>query len=195
MIDEGNAAAISIRAVTKRAGVSPTAFYLHFQSRDELIRACLELCFADFRDALRAAAAGIEDPRERLLGAGRAYIEFAREHPERYALIFGAAPLPPERSSGFSGQPGRPVGPAPEAPEQPGPLAPASDAFQDLVTLVLDHLAAGDPRREEADTLATGIWSGLHGFVMLRRARPAVGWPSDSEFAVRLASAWLGDRT
>lgn len=177
MIDEGKAAALSIRAVTKRAGVSPTAFYLHFETRDELIRACLERSFAAFRDALRTATADVEDPRERLLRAGLSYIEFARSHPERYALIFGT--LEPLPTTDITGPQGRPVA--------------GGAAFEDLVALVLANLPADDPRREEAETLARGIWSGLHGFVMLRYSRPAVGWPSDREFAARLASAWLGE--
>jgi AcrR family transcriptional regulator len=177
MVDEGQAAAISIRAVTKRAGVSPTAFYLHFANREQLIWACIERSFAVFRDALRSAAAKRELPRDRLLESGLAYIEFARTYPERYALIFGARePLAVDET---------------DEPEEN--LVVGGDAFRDLIELVSDNLAAaGDPvPPEEAELRARGIWAGLHGFVLLRYSRPTIGWPEDREFATRLAAAWL----
>lgn len=175
MIDEGQVGAISIRAVTKRAGVSPTAFYLHFASREELLMACVERSFAAFRDSLREAAAAAEAPRDRLLQSGLAYIEFARAYPERYALIFGAAqPVPGSDLTTPEGKP-----------------AVGGDAFEDLVQLVTANLA-GDVPREEAELRARGIWAGLHGYVMLRYTRPAIGWPEDRVFATRLADAWLG---
>ncbi len=175
MVDEGLVQGTSIRAVTRRAGVSPTAFYLHFESREELMAACVERCFVAFRDAIREAAAAEQDPRARLLAAGVAYIRFAEEWPERYGLIFGAGP-----GGGSTG--------GIELSEKP---PAADDAFGDLVGRILEYLPPADPRREEADTLAKGIWSGLHGFVTLRHLRPGIEWPDDEDFARRLASAWL----
>jgi AcrR family transcriptional regulator len=178
-IDErGDASGISIRSVTKGAGVSPTAFYLHFENREELLAACVERSFAEFRDAMRAAVAQAAGPWDQLIRAGLAYMDFARTRPARYLLIFGA----PTREPGLSGM--EPL---------PKPAA-GTDAFEDLVGLIADYLGPDDPRREEAETLAKGIWSGLHGFVTLRHSRPGMTWPPDEEFARRLAEAWLGGR-
>ena len=78
----------------------------------------------------------------------------------------------------------------PEAePEKP---TAANDSFNDLVALVEDYLPADDPRRQDADTLARGIWSGLHGYVTLSQTRTGMGWPPEDEFVQRLAHAWLG---
>lgn len=173
MIDEGiDPTQVSIRAVTKRAGVSPTAFYLHFASHDELLHAMVERCFTEFRDAVREGAAKAGDPAGRLAGAGQAYMSFARRWPARYALNFVFV-RPAEG----------------EAPEKPGA---ADDAYNDLVTLVLDYLGPDDPRRAQAELLARGIWSGLHGYVGLSQARTGAGWPSEEEFSDRLREAWLG---
>ena len=60
------------------------------------------------------------------------------------------------------------------------------------MALVLDYLGDDDPRRDEADFLARGIWSGLHGYVTLSQTRTGIGWPREDEFAARLAQAWLG---
>ena len=176
MIDEGtDPAALSIRAVTKRAGVSPTAFYLHFAHRDELVAAMIDRCFTEFRDAVRKGAAGATDPGDRLDRSGLAYADFARRWPARYALNFLFM---------------KPADGEDEAPEKP---VAANDSFNDLVTLVLDYLPEDDPRRDEAEFLARGIWSGLHGYVSLSRTRTGMGWPAEDEFVPRLSRAWLGE--
>lgn len=173
LIDEGtDPARVSIRAVTRRAGVSPTAFYLHFDTREDLLRAMVERCFTEFRDAVRAGVSKAEDPASRLTQAGLAYTRFARRWPARYALNFVFV---------------RPAEGDP--PDKPGA---ADDAFNDLLALVLDHLGENDLRRSDADLLARGIWSGLHGYVSLSQARPGAGWPSEELFVTALGDAWLG---
>lgn len=174
MLDEGtDPAQLSIRAVTRRAGVSPTAFYLHFENHDELMRAMVARCFTQFRDTVREGTDQGADPSGRLIAAGLAYTAFARRWPARYALNF----MFTEPAEG-------------EAPEKP---AAADDSFNDLVALVLDYLGTDDARRPDADFMARGIWSGLHGYVTLCAARTGMGWPSEQEFVDRLARAWLGD--
>ncbi len=173
MLDEGtDPAQLSIRAVTRRAGVSPTAFYLHFTNREALLTAMIDRCFTEFRDAVRAAAAEAADPAERLERAGLAYVDFAHRHPARYALNFVF--MKPAEG---------------DAPVKP---AAADDSFNDLGALVLDYLAEDDPRRGEIDLVARGIWSGLHGYVSLRQTRTGIGWPDPQEFVQALARAWLG---
>ena len=174
MIDEGtDPAALSIRAVTKRAGVSPTAFYLHFQNRDELLVAMIARCFTEFRDSVRAGVVDATGPEDRMIRAGMAYADFARRQPARYAMNFVFM---------------RPTDD--EAPKKP---QAADDSFNDLMALVLDYLREDDPRREEAEFLARGMWAGLHGYVTLSRTRSGMGWPREDEFVQRLAQAWLGE--
>ena len=173
MIDAGELAQISIRAVTKRAGVSPTAFYLHFENRDELLRACVDRCFVAFRDRIREATTEAPDGQA-LLGAGLGYIDFARQRPERYALIFGAD-----------------AAASPPSPDGEKPAA-AGDAFDDLISLVRGYVGGDSARGIGVEVLARGIWSGLHGYVTLRHARPAIDWPGEEDFARMLAEAWLG---
>jgi len=173
LLDEGtDPTKLSIRAVTRRAGVSPTAFYLQFENHDALVEAMIDRCFTEFRDAVRQGTAGATDPAARLTRAGLAYSDFARRRPARYALNF--------------------VFIKPAEGEAPAKPAAADDAFNDLVALVLDYLGDDDPRRDKADFLARGIWSGLHGYVTLSQTRTGIGWPREDEFVARLAQAWLG---
>jgi AcrR family transcriptional regulator len=175
LIDDGAAPAeVSIRGVTRRAGVSPTAFYLHFQNREELMRACVEKIFSDFRERTHAAAGGGGDPAARLINAGVAYITFAREQPERYGLIFGSN----WEEEGIKGDP-------------EDTIDVAAAAFTDLVELVAAYTGAAD-RSVDPDTLALAIWSGMHGFVTLCRASPAMAAPTAEEYATLLTEAWLG---
>ncbi len=144
--------ALTIRGVTKRAGVSPMAFYLHFEDHDALIVTVMERHFRSFLEAMRdgIAAAG-PDPRERLHASALAFMRFGLERPGEYVLVFEtAAQLPP--------------GP---------PAAAATDAFLFIVDLVREAgPGEADPRR-----VAIEVWSALHGTVLLRRNRPSFDWP------------------
>ena len=181
ILDDGHEPSeISIRGVTKRAGVSPTAFYLHFDDRDELMLALVERGFSDFRQWIQAGAERGSGPQERLVTAGAAYIAFSRELPERYRLIF-SADLDAEGIV-----------------EEPEDMPAAADAaFDDLIYLITEYLGLGKPP-ENADTLALGIWSGLHGYATLCHARPNMAVLNDGEaitdekYAALLASVWLG---
>jgi AcrR family transcriptional regulator len=146
-------AALTIRGVTKRAGVSPMAFYLHFDDRDALLEAVYERHFRGFLDHMRAAlAAAGPQPRARLHAAGLAYLRFGLENPGEYVLIFEtAAQLPP--------------GP---------PASSARDAFAFIVDLVREVR----PEEPEPRTVAIEVWSALHGTVLLRRNRPSFDWPA-----------------
>jgi len=174
--ERGDASHVTIRAVTKGAGVSPTAFYLHFASRDELVGALRGRGFEDFRSVLAdASASGGDDPVARLREAGLAYVRFARERPNVYALIFS------------------PLGPVDD--EDPQALGGAGFAsFMDLMGLVEAYLDHAGAEGADVQRLAIGIWTGLHGYVTLRYPSPSkkMDWPTDEEFAAGLAEAWLG---
>jgi len=92
---EGGPAALSLREVTRAAGVSPNAAYRHFTDREDLVRAvagAAQLALA------RAIVARVEDAPtnlgaaeasiERLRRVGLAYIDFARAEPGWFELAF-----------------------------------------------------------------------------------------------------------
>lgn len=168
--DHGDPSHVTIRAVTRHAGVSPTAFYLHFATRDALMSAVVERSFTEFREMVAEGARAGSDPPSRLRGAGRAYMRFARERPTLYAIIFG----PRDHAAGE------------DVPE------PGAEAFADLEALISDYLAPRDPEPDDVRRRALAIWSGLHGYLTLRHACGDLDWPDDAEFAANLAEAWLG---
>ena len=79
-LEKEGVAALSLREVARRAGVSHNAPYRHFPDRDALLAAL--------------AAEGFERLAERLVAnqgreMGAAYVRFALEHPQRFRLMFG----------------------------------------------------------------------------------------------------------
>ena len=172
VLDEvGDADRVSVRAIATRAGVSPTALYLHFPDRDALVAATVDAGFAAFNDALLTAAREHDDPRAALAAMGRAYLRFTAAQPALYAVLFSAR---------------RPLGPSPPRDVDRGA------SLDGLASL----LRACDPRldAEAASQKALDIWSALHGFAVLRTARDAMGWPPDDVYADRVLAAHLPPR-
>ncbi|MBJ7469785.1 MAG: TetR/AcrR family transcriptional regulator [Solirubrobacteraceae bacterium] len=179
LVDEqGGVAQLSIRAVTKRAGVSPMALYLHFADRGALVYALVARGFSEFRAAVLASRDAADGPRARIEAMGSAYLAFAREQPALYSVIFG--PLNPggdRKEAGDKPLTGEPIG---------------RESFEDLVEAVVACQAAGQARAGDAHDLAIGMWAALHGYATLRYARSGVGWPEEEAYARAVAAAWLG---
>lgn len=177
--EKGDAGALSIRQVTRHAGVSPMALYLHFSSLDDLVEAVIDHGFMRFRAALHAAAAGAapEGTRARMRALGLAYLRFAREEPALYSVIFGPHHPHADEATGEVEESG--VGMA---------------AFGDLVEAIAACQQAGEARQGDPHALAIGVWSTLHGFATLRHAHahPDLAWPDDEAFCEAVYSAWLG---
>jgi len=78
---------LSLRGVAHEMDYSHAALYEYFQSREELLGAVIYEGLCELRSAL--AAVSEERPAgERLRDMGLAYIEFARQSPEIFELVF-----------------------------------------------------------------------------------------------------------
>jgi AcrR family transcriptional regulator len=160
----GDADRVSVRAIARRAGVSPTALYLQFPDRDALVDAAVDAGFAAFNAQLIEAASGPAPARERLEAMGVAYVVFATRRPALYSVLFSAR---------------RPMH------ERPG--VPRQRAFEGLASLLgeVDRALTPDAARQ----LALLVWSSLHGYAMLRVARPHFEWPDAETYIRRLLTA------
>jgi AcrR family transcriptional regulator len=159
---------VSVRAVTARAGVSPTALYLHFESRELLFRAVSEECFTELGASQRAAAAAAGDgPREQLVAMGHDYLRFARERPGHYAVLF-------ERHL---------------TKQEPGEESKIGmEVFEILVEVIRN---CGVP---EDDAFDDGVllWMALHGRAAVASAMPDFPFPDEDHYIELLVARTLG---
>ena len=89
MLEKAGPEAISFRAIARGTGVSQTAPYNHFASKEQLLATLAAIGFRELEASQAAAtkkAGSAEAQVERL---GRAYVRFACGHPQLYRLMFG----------------------------------------------------------------------------------------------------------
>ncbi len=94
-IAEGDASALSLRAIARDMDITAPAIYRYFPDRDALVTALIVDAYTDFGDAQLTARDAIppDDLVGQLLATGRAYRQWALAHPQRFRLIFGT-PIP-----------------------------------------------------------------------------------------------------
>lgn len=86
--EDGHATGLSLRAVARRAGVSPGAPYRHYADRDALVSAVAAIGYAELAQCMAApnpCPASAED----LAAIGVAYVEFALRRSALFRLMFG----------------------------------------------------------------------------------------------------------
>jgi AcrR family transcriptional regulator len=162
---------LSVRAVTARAGVSPTALYLHFADKQALTRAVKERCYEALGTALRAAVAEHgDDAREQMRAMGHAYLRFAREQPGQYAILFET-----------------------HVPKGGLPPITLGDPGHEVLDLVLGTVAMSVDDETAAFEIGCLAWMALHGRAAIRAAMPTFPFPDDERFVELLVERCVGD--
>src|SRR5882757_11417219 len=88
LLEESGETALSLRAVARRAGVSPAAPYRHYADREALVSAVAALGYRELAERLAAAHPSPSTP-EQLTSVAVAYVQFALERPALFRLMFG----------------------------------------------------------------------------------------------------------
>jgi AcrR family transcriptional regulator len=169
---DGDVDALSLRGVAREAGVAAPSVYLHFASKEALLRAVVGAHFAALQQAIEAGVSSGRDPTSRLLAGCLAYCRYAGEHPRSYQLLFNT-PRPDIKDPGFAGTSG-------------------AAAFQTLVDGVAACIATGVARPGDPFRIATDIWSALHGAASLRRATTGFPWPPLEDQVRGILEAFTG---
>lgn len=88
-LERSESGPLSLRAIARDVGVSANAAYRHFADKDALLRALAAEGFRRF--ARRQADTLGPEPRALTVESARAYVEFARQHPALFRLMFSGA--------------------------------------------------------------------------------------------------------
>jgi len=154
---------LTIRGVTRAAGVHPQAFYLHFDNLDALLYAVYAAEFAELTRALQHAAAQAASGGPALRAMCQEYGRFALSQPARYRLLMSVRGQ--HHKDWAPGQ--LPGSPALELLRQ-GLAAASADA---------DRGAGQERHGYTPDQAVVLLWATLHGLVTLRVSRPSFPWP------------------
>ncbi|PCE26803.1 TetR family transcriptional regulator [Paraburkholderia acidicola] len=145
-------AALSMRKIADAIGYAPATLYLHFDSRDQIVRA---LCAEGYAQLLErfAPLAAIADPAERLKGLCRAYVAFGIEHPQSYRLIFMEDQSHTDAAFAGTAQ----------------AVDDSSDTASGLIARSLAQMKTAGrlPASADAAAWAEALWATLHGIVAL----------------------------
>jgi AcrR family transcriptional regulator len=139
LLEESGETALSLRAVSRRAGVSAAAPYRHYTDREALVSAVAALGYRELAERLAAAHPSPATP-EQLTSVALAYVQFALERPTLFRIMFSE---PCDRDND----------------ERLAATAAVGLYLREIVARVFP----------EADTeaMATAIWALVHGLAFL----------------------------
>ncbi len=146
LLEERGMAAVTLRAVGERAGVSRQAPYKHFADKEELLSVVAADYFGRMGEEMSGAAGVAGDAYGRLEAMVEAYVRFALANPHRRRLMCG-----------------------PEVNGSPYPVVheAAGAVYQRFVGVVAECQEAGDLPRGDPVKLAALMYATAHGAVEL----------------------------
>ena len=161
----GGPDAVSLRDVQRRAGVSNSAAYRHFNDRAALLNAISDYAAEQMADRMRTAIGAVgnsgnaaERARARFRATGTAYLDYALTEPGLFRVAF---------RNKFTAR-------------SPGSGAPAhSPPFQLLVKCLDDLVLTGTLRPANRPYSDIAAWSAVHGLAILLLDGPLHGLPPE----------------
>jgi AcrR family transcriptional regulator len=139
LLEESGETELSLRAVARRAGVSPAAPYRHYADREALVSAVAAVGYRELAERLAAAHPSPSTP-EQLATVAIAYVQFALERPALFRMMFGE---PCDRDN----------------EERVAATAAVSEYVRSIVERTFPQA--------DAEALATAIWALVHGLAFL----------------------------
>jgi AcrR family transcriptional regulator len=174
LIDDADVDSLTLRAVARRAGVSPAAPYHHFEDKAALLSSVALDGFV--RLAHLQASVRSRTPIRRVEELTAAYIRFALEHRAHYAVMMDSL----------------------QSADQPRPAVPLAAELEAAARLTFDHLvmaigaARPDLSIDETRRRGVQLWAQAHGTVAV--ADIAVGLDDRLNADVVVAGAKLASR-
>jgi len=172
LLAEGGDAALSLREVARRAGVSHNAPYRHFADKDALLAAIAAQGLLELARVTQDASARVpDDPIGQIVRTGWAYVKCGVDHPQHYGVMF----------TGIVGE-----------RERHTAMRAAEDrAYSVLVDIIASGQRAGVVRPGEPRQLAVVAWSLVHGLTQLLIERRLAAGPDGAEGLTRFCARAL----
>ena len=175
--------AVSMRRIADAIEYSPTAIYVHFKDKQDLL---LSICQADFGafGRMLGELQAVADPVERIRRMGHAYVRFGAHHPNHYRLMFMTRVHYPEG----------------EAPCNSSRGQADADGYALLKLSCQQAIDQGRVRPEyrDADLLAQTFWASVHGVTALQITKaedPWINWAGQERVAAAVIDAVLRGAT
>ena len=143
ILEADGLAALSLRAVARRAGVSPAAPYHHFPDKQALLDAVAERGFDALTAAMTTRMDKVAGAAARLDASGLGYVAFAVANPALCGLMFS------------------PVG------QNPSAGTALDRARQRAYAVLQDAAAACSPDRKASAAECVRLWALVHGIAKL----------------------------
>lgn len=141
LLEDTGAAALSLRSVAERAGLSRQAPYNHFTDKEAMLAALVVAGFTRFAVEITSAAEG-KAGATALAAAGDAYIAFAQRAPALFRLMFARELV--------------------DIAKFPDASAASANAFSALVAIVATLCPP-----ERVEELSLAAWCIVHGYAAL----------------------------
>jgi AcrR family transcriptional regulator len=144
---EGGSTALSVRAISKKAGVSTIGIYSHFKGKEGILDELYIQGFDLVYDAMHKVEREGKKPKDIILEGVKGYLDIAQTYEAHYRLIFG------ESHSDYT-----PSSAAQEASRR------AFNMLLELTSLLIPQDSEDSAKRR----IALEIWAPLHGYVSLK---------------------------
>ncbi len=154
-------AQLSMRKVAERIEYSPTAIYLHFEDKRDLVFQVCEETFGRLVTELGTLDTEFKDPIERLRHGMHRYVAFGLRHPQHYLATFVAVPQEqlPEDIERYN-----------------NPDSNGMHALGILRACVVACIESHAFRPVDADVTSRALWTNLHGVTSLLIQMPNFAW-------------------
>lgn len=146
-IEEGGLANVSMREVARRAGVSHQLPYHYFTDREGILAAVAQNGFNLLETRIFKAARAEGTGPDKLAATGRAYVEFACDHPAHFRVMFRQDFVAIDKHASAE--------------------ASADSCFAQLPVMIMEAIQEGLPPHPNPQALLVMGWSVAHGLACL----------------------------
>ncbi len=138
---------VSMRKIANKTGYSPTAIYLHFRDKGDLLHQICEQTFADLARNIMAIHVLSDGPLEKLRSGMREYVHFGLKHQSEYELVF-ITPLREDVKGEYASSNGK-------------------IAFDTMTSVVSECVSANLLKSNDVTLISQTLWAGIHGVTAL----------------------------